>query len=64
MFTPNKRKPRTDEEITDCKGLLEMRRNLTQVMNAARSGKEVTITEYGFDREPAAVYKLVKVISD
>tara|TARA_B110000240_G_C13490873_1_gene449532 strand:+ start:384 stop:569 length:186 start_codon:yes stop_codon:yes gene_type:complete len=56
-----KRKPRTNEQITDCKGLLAMRRDLTQVMNAARDGKEVLITEYGFDREPSALYKLVKI---
>tara|TARA_R110000850_G_scaffold2489_1_gene11916 strand:- start:89 stop:274 length:186 start_codon:yes stop_codon:yes gene_type:complete len=56
-----KRKPRTNEQITDCKGLLAMRRDLTQVMNAARDGKEVRITEYGFDREPCALYKLIKI---
>ena len=60
----SKRKPRTDDQITDVKGLLELRQKLTQVVNAARAGNEVTITEYGFDREPVAVYKLVKVVSD
>lgn len=56
-----KRKPRTDEQITNVEGLLDMRRNMTKVFNAARAGEEVTITEYGFDREVHAVYKLVKV---
>jgi len=56
-----KRKPRTDEQLTEVEGLLDMRRNMTMVFNAARAGKEVTITEYGFDREVNAVYKLIRV---
>lgn len=60
-MSENKRKPRTDEKITQVQGLLEMRRNMTQVMNAARDNEEVTITEYGFDRQVAAVYKLTRV---
>lgn len=55
------RAKRTEEELTVVQGLLEMRKNMTKVFNAARNDKEVTITEFGFDRDPVAVYKLVKV---
>ena len=47
--------------MTQVEGLLELRKNLTQVINAARNGREVTISEFGFDREPVATYKLVRI---
>lgn len=53
--------PRTSEQLTEVEGLVEMRHELTKVMNAARDGKEVTITEFGFNREVCAIYKLVRV---
>lgn len=54
---------RTDDEIDDVKGLTDFRHYLTQVMNAARNGKKVNITEYGFDRKPLAHYTLTRVDS-
>jgi hypothetical protein len=56
------RAKRTQEELVKVQGLLEMRKHMTKVFNAARNNKEVTITEFGFDRDTVAVYKLVKVI--
>lgn len=55
------RSERSKEELVEVQGLLEMRKNMTKVFNAARNGKDVMITEFGFDRESVAVYKLVKV---
>jgi len=56
------RAKRTQKELVKVQGLLEMRKHMTKVFNAARNNKEVTITEFGFDRDTVAVYKLVKVI--
>lgn len=64
MSDSAKRKARTDEEMTDVQGLLEFRRNLTKVMNAARNGNTVKVTEFGFDRKVIGVYTLTKVNSD